>query len=188
MPDNDDREEERQRPRVFLVDAETIGLEDDLHLEMPTSTSFNFSLIDHDNKECRGVTEDEIRPFYVDNEIATIGPVQPDPWTLSPDDIDKQELRITYTDGRELGYRLGDISKEPGSATTMFSQVDGIVFPIDEDGRFLMDATNTPLLSAVRRDFHAQLAQMAEDRLELAFIVAAFAQIIGLNSHQHMAF
>lgn len=187
MPD-DDHEEERQRPRVFLIDAETIGLKDELHLEMPSSTSFNFSLIDHDNRECRGVTEDEIRPFYVDNEIDSIGPLRPDPWTLSADEIDKQELRITYADGRELGYRLGDISKEGGSPTTLFSQVEGIVFPIDESGNFLMDATNTPLLSAIRRDFHAQLAQMMEERLEVAFITAAFAQIIGLNSHQHMAF
>ena len=48
--------------------------------------------------------------------------------------------------------------------------------------------TNTPLLSAMRRDFHEQLATMSQQRLEIAEIVNAFAGIIALNGNRPASF
>ena len=176
MPPDDNR------TTVMLVDAEEIGLESDLHLELPESSSFDLSLIDHDSQECRIVTIGELRESYVDSNIVRIGSLRPDPWTLDPAQLDQQELEIEYSDGRSFSLPLGRISMEPGRRTTTYMKVDGISFAVDDTGNILFDRTNTPVLSVTRQDFHEQLRGMAEVRLEIATITFIFSQIIAGNS------
>ena len=172
--------EDNNKVTVFIMDAELLGLEDELHLEMPTLAPLEFSLIDHDNQECRIVSKEEIRPLHVDNEIDFIDQLHPSPWTLSIVDIDQQMLHITYNDGRTLGITLGHVGKQRKdfNPTRFYRQIEGIVFPIDENGNLLMDMTNAPLLSALRSDIHLQLRNMMKTRLEIAEITAIFAGAI----------
>ena len=173
--------------RITLVDAQDFALEPH-ELELPEVEEHFYPLTDHDARECRNIGRDELAESYVDQNIVRIEPMQPDPWTLDPASIDKQDLGITYRNDASLGIRLGSIDISGGPVARSFIKSEGIIFPVDEGGRLLMDATNTPILSAVRRDLHEQLAGRSEKRLEIAQLVAAFANIISLNGGRELPF
>lgn len=168
---------------ISLIDAQDLALKPH-DLELPEVDERFFPLIDHDARECRNIGKVELAESYVDQNIIRIEPVQPDPWTLDPASIDKQDLAITYLSGASLGIPLGsiDISTGSGFLATSYIKSEGIIFPVDKGGRLLMDATNTPNLSSVRLDMHAQLAERSEKRLEVALIVAIFGKILTLRS------
>ncbi len=166
---------------VRLVDVEHTGITLDTDIKLPTLKARQYILNDDDAKECRIIHKDELFSTHVDNNILSIEPLQPDPWTLSPDFLDKQDLEITYSDGRTLSIRLGEISKERGHETFTYLKTQGISFPIDDSGRLLMNAANTPRLSNVRFTMHEVLRTRSKERLELVAIGAAFGMIIGKN-------
>lgn len=166
---------------VRFINVENTRIFPDPDIKLPTIEPRQYMVNDHDAKECRIIHKDELLSTHVDNNILSIEPLQPNPWTLSPDFLDKQELKITYSDGRTLSIRLGKISKERGRGTFTYLKTQGISFPIDDSGRLLMNAANTPRLSNVRFTMHEVLRTRSNQRLEVVAIGAAFGMIIGKN-------
>ena len=175
-------------PKIHIIDANKLRLEEHTGMEMPESTPPEFPLIDHDEFLCRTIGKDELQAAYVDTNIASIKPSQPDPWTLHPDSIDLNEVMINYSDGRSVGFPLGSIGFGKAPLARGFRKCKGIIFPVSGDGLVALDATNTPLLSSARREFHQQLATLAAIRLEHAEIVDAFNRILALRSSADLPF
>ena len=116
--------------------------------------------------------------YYVDNNISAIEPLQPDPWTLDPVQIDGQDLRITYSTGAHFALRLGMINVEGGGARADFRKSGGVIFAIDAAGNALFDPVNTPRLAAIRLNVHDQLRQRAEERLLIAEVTFVFVTAV----------
>jgi hypothetical protein len=158
---------------VRIVDIQDLGIPPAPGVNLPTVT---YILDDDDAGECRYTSKDEIRPFYVDDPIH-VTPVQPDVWTL---DIDNQEVTFTYSTGAQYTVLLGSIDMNPGPGASRFRKSGNIVFPTDEGGQILLNATTTPRLAGLRIYLHEQTLRISEERLKMAEIVYAFTQIMHL--------
>ncbi len=155
----------------------------DPSIELPTIVreASEFTLEDHDEQACRIVSKEELMLSHIDSNIKSIEPLQADPWTLSRESIDSQDIKITYFDDRKASIRLGEISKNMGKQTSNYIKINGISSPLDDDGTLLMNGKNTPVLSNLRSTFHAALRTESTKRLEVISIAAAFGAIIGRN-------
>ena len=160
-----------------FVDADEIGLPPVEGLEPPTVSEPAYTLNDEDASNCRNIGAAELVAGYVDSNIVTTEPLQLDFW-LDPANLDAQDLSVGYSDGRQLAIKLGSIGLAAGPWATEFTKRGGIIYPVDAGGQVLLDATNTPTLSWLRRHLHEQLAQLAGQRLEIAMIVGAFASAV----------
>lgn len=147
-------------------------------VNLPTVEARTWPLTDDDASVCRTIDESELAAYYVDYNIAQIAPLQGDPWSKEASVVDNQDLRITYTDGRQFSIRLGLISLGSGPALAEFRKQGGIIFATDASGNGLFDATNTPQLAFIRNYFHEVLRQQSEQILEIATIVYLFSQAV----------
>ena len=171
------------RAILFEVDPN----DQNLRLQLPESSAFNFTLIDHDNQECRVIHIDELRDSYVDNNLVEIGSLRPEMWSLSHEHLDKQELKVTYSDGRTAQFPLGLIGLASSHRSTTYEKKNGVSYAVDASGMPLLDATHTPRLAETRKEFHEILTTVSENRLEVTAIGAVFGKILAGNVHREMS-
>jgi hypothetical protein len=158
-------------------ELERAGVPAPAGVDLPTVDG-QITLDDDDAGECRYATKPEIRDIYLDNPV-TATPIQPDVWTL---EIDNQSVTFTYSNGAQYTIQLGQINWDPGPAASRYRKTGGIVYPTDEGGNVLVNATTTPRLANVRMNLHDQVREISEQRLEMAQLVNSFASILAMNS------
>ncbi len=144
-------------------------------------TDYQVALDDDDASECRSVTKDEIRQIYVDNPT-TASALQPDVWTLSTDEIDKESITFGYANGASLTTTLAWIDMNFGAEAERYRKSGGIVYPADAGGNVIMNASTAPRLAHLRSWVHDQLRERSDQRLQMAELVYAFASIMSMNS------
>ena len=149
-------------------------------LEPPSVEQHTYSLLDEDEKVCRIISEDELEASYVDNNIATFKLRDVNWLTL---DVDKEDVDITYSNGGRTALRLGSIDFGGGAMAPQYAKKDGVIYPIDDSGELLLDATNTPQLVAIRSWYHKEAKRVNDERLEIAEIVHEFGHAIGHLGH-----
>lgn len=172
--------------KITIIDINEVEIHgrefrSDPNVQLPEIRAHEYSLDDYDEKICRIINIGELELTHVDKNIGidSIKPIVNNPWDLTTNYSDKQDLIITYTNGRKLCIQLGKISVKSGLFTYKYLQVAGISFPIDKKGRLLMNFSNTPVLSNLRRSFHEQIKSIGRSRLEVLEIGAIFADILG---------
>ena len=144
-------------------------------------TDYRITLDDDDASECRWTTKDEIRPIYVDNPT-TASALQPDVWTLSTDEIDRESITFGYSNGASLTTTLASIDMNSGPEASRYRKSGGIVYPADAGGNVIINGSTTPRLAHLRGWVHDQLRERSEQRVQMAEIVNAFASIMAMNS------
>ena len=168
---------------IYLADAKSLGIFNSKDLELPASSSLGFVLLDEDSQECRAIENDELELIFLENGIKDILPLHPNPWTLSPEEIEKQALKIIYHDGRSIGVKISLIDLNPKMLTRRFVKTKGVAFPVDQEGKILLDSANTPFMADLKENIFKQLMQRAEDRLEVAQLVSIFSDILSNYSN-----
>ena len=144
-------------------------------------TDYQVTLDDDDAAVCRWATKDEIRSMYVDNPI-TASALQPDVWTLSIDHIDGESITFGYANGASLTTTLGSIDMNFGPVASRYRKSGGIAYPADDAGNVIINASTAPRLVHLRQWVHQELRNRAEQRLQMAELVNAFASIMAMNS------
>jgi hypothetical protein len=168
-------ENDRPHVRVGLVNADEIGLPDVPGVELPTVEEHYYTLDDDDAGECRGIYQSELDEAYVDNHIDSIRILLPDLWS----NIDDQILYLTYEHGLAYEVQLGHIDFGGGAMAQRFRKSGGLIFPSDDYGtQYLLNATNTPNLVAIREHVHDEWRKVQQKRLQIAEIVYSFAQVM----------
>jgi hypothetical protein len=149
-------------------------------LTPPTLEPHTYSLLDDDEKVCRIISEEELEASYVDNDIATFKLRDVNWLTL---EVDKEDVDITYRNGAKTSLLLGSISFHGGGRAPQYAKKDDVIYPIDEFGGLLLNATNTPQLVAIRTWYHNEAKRVNDQRLEIAEIVHEFGHAIGHLGH-----
>jgi hypothetical protein len=171
--------------RVTLIDADLLPpVPPDL--ELPTVESHTYVLLDDDEKVCRIISEDELEESYVDNNIDTFRLRAVNWLTL---EVDKETVDIVYLNRAKASLLLGSIALTPGKRADQYAKKDGVIYPIDEFGALLFNATNTPRLVAMRTWYHKEAKRVNDQRIEIAEVVHKFSQMIGVlgNTAGHLA-
>ena len=168
-----------QHVHAGLVNADDLGLPEVPGVELPTVPEHTYPLDDYDNSECRIITEHELDAAYVDHNIVNFSIVLPDIWS----DIDAQVLTVDYASGRQYQLTLHDVQDGPGSYPERYLQWNGVIVATDANGTALLDTSNTPNLAYIKSYVHEKWREVQEQRLEIAEMVAAFAEAIGHLSH-----
>jgi hypothetical protein len=178
MPDTDDSTTTKTHVTLIHFDPEILA--DVPGLDLPTTEPRSYTLVDNDAKVCRAITEDELQPTFVDNNIDTFQLLDVNLLTL---DVDNQYVTITYTNGESIALLLGSIDYGAPARTEEYGQSNGIIYPIDSAGNLLLNATNTPNLAAIRTWYYNEAKRVNDQRLQIAEVVHAFAQIISAVPH-----
>jgi hypothetical protein len=167
-------EDPNVHPKVHarIVDIQDLGIPEAPGVDLPTVA---YILDDDDAGECRYTSKDEMRPLYVDNPVS-VAPVEADVWTL---EIDNQYVAFTYASGTQHSILLGTIDMDPGPGAARYRKSGNIIFPTDDGGTVLLNATTTPRLAGLRTYLHEETLKRSEERLQMAEIVYAFTQIMG---------
>ncbi len=118
---------------------------------------------------------DYVDSIYVDNNIVALS-IQPDAWTL---EIDNEQLNLWYSAGNEFQLPLGTILDSWDGPSKLVQMSNGLIASADHNLQPMFNAFTTPRLRWIRWDLHRRIQELAEQRLELAELVAAFATIIG---------
>lgn len=164
--------------RMYRFDSDL--LPDVPNQTLPGVDEKKYVLVDNDASQCRVIGEDEFNASYVDKNIDTYQLADVNWLTL---DVDNQFVILTYTGGAQTALLLSSIDLENGTKAEEYGKTNGIIYPIDASGAFLFNATNTPDLVAVRTWYHDQAKQLNDQRLQIAEVVHAFADIIGELGH-----
>lgn len=110
--------------------------------------------------------------FDAKDDIETFRPLDVNPFTL---DVDRSDANIAYVGGATTELPLGSISFGSGRWTNCHAKSGGMIYPIDESGILLLNATNTPRLVAMRHWYHEQAKLAIEQNLAMAELVYVFA-------------
>ena len=175
---------DRDRPTVRFLDVKNFPRlqPDDFGGVVPAIDAREVVVLDHDQRECRIISEDEFIRFYLDNNIQRIAPINQALFLTPNNTIDDKDLHLEYHHGASLVLRLGDISLSHASRAHGFCKTNGIIFPVNRQGILMLDATNTPRLAAIRRDFNQQVQNLTAEMLELLNLGATFGLILKTNS------
>jgi hypothetical protein len=165
---------------VRLIKFDSDLLPDVPGLNLPTIENRTYVLVDDDARVCRVIDQDELDASYVDNHIATFKLRDVNWLTL---DVDNQFVDITYTNGNTTSLLLGSISYSGGVRTDQYGQTGGVIYPIDAGGNLQLNATNTPQLVAMRVWYYNEAKRVNDERIQIAEIVHAFADVIGHLGH-----
>jgi hypothetical protein len=163
------------RGPFLVVDPDLVAEGHNLPAELNT-----YVLIDNDAKVCRVIKQDEFDASFVDNNIQTYQ-LQDVNWLTL--DVDNHNVTLTYTSGAQAVLLLGSIDLN-GSGTTaaQYGQSNGIIYPIDDGGAALLDATNTPNLVRIRTWYLNEAQRVNDQRIQMAEVVHAFSEnIAGLS-------
>jgi hypothetical protein len=164
-------------PLIDVDDLRDAGVPVSDEIDYPT-VGGDYVLDDDDEQVCRYATRDEIVPMYIDNAVQ-VSDVQADVWTL---EIDQSEITFTYANGRSWTTTVGQLRGDGGGHAERYRKTGDLVFPSDAGGYTIINDTTCPRLVALYGWMHEQMRERSEQRLEIAEIVSAFAQIIGLHS------
>lgn len=145
-------------------------------LEVPTVGPHEYVLVDGDERVCRVIGDRELDASYVDNNIETFKLDGVDWLTL---DVDKEAIKIVYFNGSAASFPLGWVSLEAGRTADQYYKTKGVIYPIDNAGALLLNATNTPNLVRIRRWYHKEARRVNDQRIQIAEVVHAFAEAIG---------
>jgi hypothetical protein len=159
--------------RVSFIDSDL--LPSVTGLEPPTMEPHRYFLLDDDEKVCRVISEEELEESYVDNNIDIFRLKDVNWLTL---EVDKEFVEIVYFSGAKTELLLGSISLGASRRAEQYGKREGVIYPIDASGAELLDDTNTPRLAAMRAWYHKEVKRMIAERIEIAEIVHAFAEII----------
>lgn len=165
--------------RVTFIDSDLLPSVPGL--ELPTVESHTYMLLDDDEKVCRVISEGELEESYVDNNIHTFRLQVVDWLTL---DVDKKDVNIVYFSGARTSLLLGSIAFGAGRRAEQYAKVKGVIYPIDDSGALLLNATNTPRLVAMRTWYHKEAKRVNDERIQIAEMVHRFGQAIShLGNH-----
>jgi hypothetical protein len=163
-------------PFISEDELREAGVPIDPNVNLPTVD--NVTLDDDDAQVCRWATKDEIRHLYVDNAV-TATPIQPDVWTL---EIDNESITFGYSSGASWTTTLAAIDWNSGPAAARYRKSGGIVYPADDGGNVIINASTAPRLANLKIWAHEEIRKRAGERLQMAELVNAFATIIGQYS------
>jgi hypothetical protein len=149
---------------------------------LPTVSAREYAIVDHDDKVCRVVDQEEFDTFYVDRNIDTFKLRGVDWLTL---DVDRNIVDIDYEDGRRASIVLGSIDLSAPPRTEQYGKSGGVIYPIDESGALRLNATDTPNLVAMRRWYLDEAKRVNDERIKIAEVVHTFAQIINVLGSGH---
>jgi hypothetical protein len=121
-------------------------------------------------------SEADFAAIYVDN--ATGFRIQVDPW--APQEIDKETITLYYANGLTYSVKLGDVGT--GGYTDRYTLKDSIIVPCDAHLAVSLPQSHVLNLRLLRQHIHDVIRRAIADRLEIAYVVAAFADVIGINS------
>jgi hypothetical protein len=161
-----------QGPFISEDELRDAGVPIDPNVNLPTVD--NVTLDDDDAQVCRWATKDEIRHLYVDNAV-TATPIQPDVWTL---EIDNESITFGYSSGASWTTTLAAIDWNSGPAAARYRKSGGIVYPADDGGNVIINASTAPRLANLKIWAHEEIRKRAGERLQMAELVNAFATII----------
>lgn len=149
---------------------------------LPSVSPREYVVIDHDEKVCRVVDEDEFNASYVDRNIDTFKLRGVNWLTL---DVDRNIVDIDYDDGRRASFVLGAIDLSAPVRTDQYGKSGGVIYPIDDSGALRLNATDTPNLAAMRRWYLREAKRVNDERIKIAEVVHQFAQIINVLGTAH---
>ena len=136
------------------------------------------TIIDHDARQCRFISEDELSWLFVDNNIERMEPIE-QALFLTPD---TKDLNLHYAHGASLILKLGDISLDSTFSAPEYCKINGIIFPMDRHGELMLDAINTPRLAGIRRDLLLQVNELTAEAMDLLTIGHIIGGILGKYS------
>jgi hypothetical protein len=163
------------RGPFLVVDPDLVAQGHNLPAELNT-----YVLIDNDAKVCRVIKQDEFDASFVENNIQTFQLQDVNLLTL---DVDNHNVTLSYASGAQAVLLLGSISLSGGGMAGQYGQSNGIIYPIDDGGAALLDATNTPHLVRIRTWYLNEAQRVNDQRIEIAEVVHDFADIIGETAH-----
>jgi len=132
----------------------------------------------HEEFEWQDLTEQEIRDAYVDANLVNFT-LQPDPVTL---DVSNSPMTLYYADGATHQIYLHDIADSVYYGPK-FVYVEGQRITLATDDLTpLYNPYATPGLSFLKREIQEELLRRSQEQLDMAELVAKFAEIIAKNS------
>lgn len=164
------------------VHVQLIPMDEMEGVTLPSVAAREYVVIDHDEKVCRVVDEDEFAASYVDRNIDTFTLRGVNWLTL---DVDRNIVDIDYEDGRRASFVLGAIDLSAPVRAEQYGKSGGVIYPIDGSGALRLNATDTPNLAAMRRWYLAEAKRVNDERIEIAEVVHTFAQIINVLGTGH---
>jgi hypothetical protein len=147
----------------------------DQRVNLPPVEPNTYILVDNDAQNCRVIQEDEFDASFVEKNIKTYQLDGIESWPAVPDP-DKHNVILTYENGIEATLSVGSISLDAGGTPDQYAKSAGIIYPIDQSGGVLLDATNTPNLSYIRQHYWDLARQQTETNLMFAEMVNSFAK------------
>jgi hypothetical protein len=165
---------------VHLINVDSGLLDQVPGVKLPGVEPSTYVLVDNDAKECRVIQEDEFTASYIDRDIQTFQLQDINVLTL---DVDNHNVTLTYGNGSQTSLMLGSISFSGGGMADQYAKSGGIIYPIDEGGMVLLDGTNTPNLVAIRTWYQNEAKRVNDQRLQVAEVVHAFADMIAESGH-----
>ena len=164
------------------VRVQLIPMDEMEGVTLPSVSSREYVVIDHDDRVCRVVDEDEFNAAYVDRNIDTFKLRGVNWLTL---DVDKNVVDIDYDDGRRASFVLGAIDLSAPVRADQYGKRGGVIYPIDDSGALRLSATDTPNLAAMRRWYLNEAKRVNDERIRIAEVVHQFAQIINVLGTGH---
>jgi len=141
-----------------------------------------YVILDNDEQSCRVIEQAELFGSYVDGNIATYKLDDIEVWPAVPNP-DLHNVILSYKNGNQATISVGSISLDPGPGPDHYLKSGGVIYPIDDSGAALLDATNTPNLSYIRSHYWDMARKQVETNLFMAEVVATFASDISGLAH-----
>jgi hypothetical protein len=159
----------------------------DPNVNVPTVSDHQLPMNDEDAGQCVNVSVWGLspsylpyKPEYVDN-VARFSFQPSDPWGFAG--IENDPIHVTLASGHQVSIPRNWILNG-GTAAAGYRKTGGIVYPSDELGQtLLLNETNTPNLVALDNYILALTKRAAQERYEMALIVAEFTHAIGELGH-----
>jgi hypothetical protein len=167
---------------VQLLRIDPALLDQKADLKLSSVDPRTYILIDNDAQNCRVIQEDEFDASFVDKNIKTYKLDGIESWPQVPNP-DKHNVILAYDSGTQATVLVGSISLDNGPQPDQYAKSGGVIYPIDQSGNLLFDATNTPNLSYIRQHYWDMVAQKTATDLLFAEIVASFASAVSALGH-----
>lgn len=163
---------------LYRIDPSLI----DPSVNLPVVQPNTYELLDDDAKQCSIIGDDELNASYVDKNIASYRLDGIETWPQVPNP-DNHNVIITYGSGIQATISIGSISLDPGAAPDQYYKTGGIIYPIDQSGGSLFNATNTPNLAYMRNQYWDMARKQTDTNVMFAEIVATFAGAVAGLGH-----
>jgi hypothetical protein len=122
-------------------------------------------------------SDSDFAEYYVDN--FTGFRIQSDPWNLHK--VDEETLTVYLGNGLEFSTRLGSVGAG-ARAGDLYMLHDSVIVPATQGYMIVLDQFHCPRLYHLRVAIHNAIQRAIAERLELAYLVAAFADVLTIAS------